>query len=90
MEKIIIFAFTFYNDQIQDWKVSLAFTFYDDQIQLWKGIISSPFISICNYRVSQKKVCFRNFQQPNLTGCSGNHFPEAADKFMCFFLTVFF
>ena len=49
MEKIIIFAFTFYNDQIQDWKVSLAFTFYDDQIQLWKGIISSPFISICNY-----------------------------------------
>ena len=49
MEKIIIFAFTFYNDQIQNWKVGLAFTFYDDSIQLWKGIISSPFISICNY-----------------------------------------
>ena len=49
MEKIIIFAFTFYNDQIQNWKVGLAYTFYDDSIQLWNGIISSPFISICKY-----------------------------------------
>ena len=65
MKKIIIFAFTFYNDQIQDWKVSPAFTFYDDQIQLWKGIISSPFISICNYRVSQKKCVLEIFS--NLT-----------------------
>ena len=33
MEKIIFFAFTFYNDQIQNWTVGLAFTFYDDSIQ---------------------------------------------------------
>ena len=45
-------------------------------------ILKSYFrVAQCIYKYIQgvpEKMCFRNFQQPNLTDCSGNHFPEAA------------
>ena len=40
-----------------------------------------------DYRVPQKKVCFRNFQHVWASGCFVNHFPEVAGQFYLFFLT---